>query len=152
MQLIPTADSIETPRTEPAPRHSTPIRCTQLQKGSKSDASFCTTQTPCANSSGANSVRSNEETFSIFLTNIDENVTEEEVSDMVSQSLGIDECGSISVIKLVSKWSTNVRDYASFKVMLHDKYKNKALQANTWPTSIMYRKFYERPRNTWRPT
>lgn len=153
MQLIPMVNSIENPeRTEIAPSHSTPIHSMLLQKGSKIDTSFCKTRTSRMNLSATNSACRNEEMFSLFLSNIDEKVTEEEVSDLVSQSLGIDECSSINIVKLVPKWSTDFRDYASFKVTLHDQYKNRALQASTWPTGIMYRKFYEKPRNTWRPT
>lgn len=128
MQLIPALDSSsEKPlqhMSEPQPSHSTPIRCSQLQMGSKIDATNCTTESSRTHMSSTNSrMCENEGMFSLFLTNIDVQVTEEELSCMVSQSLGVDECNEINVVKLVPKWNTDIRDYASFKVMIHDKYK-----------------------------
>lgn len=154
MQLIPAHESTESPlqhTSEPQPRHSTPIRCSQLQMGTKIDESLCTTQTSRTHLSRDNSVNLSQGMFSLFLTNIDVHVTEEELSNMVSKSLGVNKINEINVRKLVPKWKTEIRDYVSFKVTLHDKYKYKALQANAWPTGIMYRQFFEEPRNTWKP-
>lgn len=136
---------------ESAPSQSTPIRCQKLQKGSRIDTSLNAKQSALTHSSKMNRMCQSEDTFSLFLTNIDGRVAEDEISTMVSQSLGIDESNSIGIIKLVSRWKKDNCDYASFRVMLHDQYRKKALQASTWPVGVMYREFYERPRIAWKP-
>lgn len=103
-------------------------------------------------STSTNSTSRSGDTFPLFLTNIDGCVTEEQISCLVSHSLGAEENSLIVVKKLVPKWKADIPDYAYFKVLVDVKYRRAALQAGTWPAGIKYREFFERPRITWKPT
>lgn len=147
-----TADQLVNHTIEASPQHSTPIRFPKLLEGSKNETRYCPKEIVESDSSSNVSCCS-EGSFSLFLTNIDGRVTEEEIGGLVSESLGLDQDCSIDVKKLVPKWKPDdVLDYASFKVMLNNKYKKTALQTHTWPPGIMYREFFNRTRKTWKPT
>lgn len=90
-------------------------------------------------------------TFSLFLTNIDYSVTEQQVASMVEQSLAINRTLNMEIIKLTPKWSRSSTQYTSFKIVLDKGLKRKALQSETWPIGVLYREFIERPRRTWKP-
>lgn len=136
-------------------RHSTPVSTT-LNCGSRSNGS---TNADCLSFEQADSSfrgkRENAGTFPLFLTNIDCSVTEQEVTDMIEQSLGseINEKLEMKIIKLVPKWKDpNCLKYTSFKIVLDQGLKRKALQPNTWPVGVLFREFVEHPRRTWTPT
>lgn len=137
------------------PHHSTPNapdRPPKLHEGSRSDSSHSSSEHSMSTTESVRH-RRQEGSFSLFLTNIDGCVTEEEISSMVSRSLGVEENEVINVKKLVPKWKANdTLDYVSFKVQLYDNMKQIALRKESWPSGVMYREFIERPRNFWRPT
>lgn len=134
------------------PTHqSTPL--SKLNCGSRMNASTTTNNTH--SSSNANSLildRSND--FSLFLSNIDCTVSQQEATRMVIESLGINEVTEkIEIVKLVPKWNVhNYSQYTSYKVVIDGKYKQKALETNTWPVDVMFREFFNYPRRTWKPT
>lgn len=138
------------------PCHSTPINSPKLHEGSSGanhDNSHSAIEHSSSSAASSRNSRNSDGTFSLFLTNIDSHVNEEEINIMVSRSLGVQENEAIYVKKLVPKWKANdTLDYISFKVLIDDKFKRTALRADTWPAGITYREFVERPRNTWKPT
>lgn len=154
MKMISEDSHVDTSKegtNELPPIHSTPNRSLQLHAGSRNNISDTSAKTSQAHSSGTSTCYRGG-TFSLFLTNIDEQVTENEIADLVSQSLEVDATGLIGVRKLGPKWTSNsIVDYASFKVLLDVRYKETALQPHIWPSGIMYREFFERPRKTWKP-
>lgn len=155
METLSVISEVQKHSFQCTPRHSTPINSLvnspTLNEGSRDDKSHDSTNVHYSSSSVSG--RNSEETFSLFLTNIDSRVTEEEISDMVYRSLGVMENEAITVKKLVPKWKSNESlEYISFKVQVDSKFKSKALRTDIWPTGIMYREFIHRSRNTWRPT
>lgn len=81
-------------------RHSTPISSPRLRSGSRLEDGSSVEHL----SDIQQSVEENR--FSVFLTNIDGSATEEEITRMVAQSLGIGEMhtNTIEVVKLVPRW------------------------------------------------
>lgn len=149
-------ESSISPSNSSVPQHSTPIRQAKLRNGSRRNETNCSIQNclprPQRSSDSSCSVRHSEDSFSLFLTNIDGQVTEEEINVLVAESLGVEGSQSFHVKKLVPKWmKDDSLDYASFKVTVDPKFKSAMLQESTWPTGIKYREFIERPRNTWKP-
>lgn len=135
------------------PRHSTPIRSTKLYDGSKINASRSIQENSFQHASNSDSpIHHSEEMFSLFLTNIDGRVTENEINVLVSESCGLKENRTFRIKKLVPKWKIDEPpDYASFKVTVEGKYKRLLLREDAWPIGIKYREFIERPRNIWKP-
>ena len=91
------------------------------------------------------------ETFKLFLSNIDRNVTEAGISVLVSERVGTQK--AFSVKKLVPAWQqlANV-EYISFKVELDARDREKALSSGTWPYGMRYREFRDRNRDVpWSP-
>lgn len=90
--------------------------------------------------------------FSLLLTNISNNVLEDDIEAMVCRCLGapVEDC--LNVVKLVSK-RTDCRllDYISFKVKLKEKWKDLALRNSTWPEGIEFREFEHRRKIVWKP-
>ena len=77
-------------------------------------------------------------------------VSEAEVKMMVCECVGapIDDC--YKTAKLVSKdVDSRTIDCVSFRVDLNVKWKEKALDAATWPCGIKFRQFVNR---TWKPS
>lgn len=157
MKTLSVISEVQKQSIQCPPCHSTPINSPKLHEGSsganRDNRNSVNEHSSSSAASGRNSDGTKDGTFSLFLTNIDSHVNEEEINIMVSRSLGVTENEAIYVKKLVPKWKTNdALDYISFKVLLDDKFKPTALRADTWPTGITYREFIERPRNTWKPT
>lgn len=91
-------------------------------------------------------------TFELFLTNINPNVTEHEISLMVSRCLGTNSNDNLDVNKLVSKQIDSSKlDYVSFKVVLNENYRIQAMSGTTWPKRVKFREFVNRYNDTWRP-
>lgn len=128
-------------------RHSTPMSSPPLCSGSKLEYGSSIELSSGSKHSGE------ENSFSLFLTNIDGSATEQEVSDMVAQSLGINEMQRIEVLKLVPKWRMHYYKppYVSFKITMDQRFRRTALQSETWPAGIMFREFIEQPRRIWIP-
>ena len=106
--------------------------------------------TQIVNSTEISSEQRNE-TFKLFLSNIDRGVTEADISVLVSARVGTQT--PFSVKKLVPAWQPleNV-DYISFKVELDARDRKKALSSGTWPSGMRYREFRDRNRDVpWSP-
>lgn len=122
-------------------QHSTPVSSPKLHEGNNMTTGCTSKQTD---------IDSDE--FSLYLTNIDRNATEEDISVMVSRSLDAPISSCRDVVKLVPKEKcTNTIDYISFKIVLNGKLKTLALNECTWPKGIKFREFVSRSNETWKP-
>lgn len=128
--------------------HSTPIPISSFELLDGTDASGLN-----AESDENQTTTTNDDRFSLFLTNIDESATERDIRSMVLRALDASEPERIDVVKLVSKWNQRrSRDYVSFKVALNIKWKPRALDPATWPTKLKFREFVNVMQNeTWKP-
>lgn len=91
--------------------------------------------------------------FSLMLSNINNRVTDGEINQLVSRSLGTAESDIVKVTKLVPRWKDcEELEYVSFKVVLDRKWKNAALNASTWPKQVRYREFVDRRAVAWSPS
>lgn len=93
-----------------------------------------------------------DDTFSLFLSNIDPCVTECDIHGLVSRALGTTEPERNDVIKLTKYWNGRRPDFISFKIIVNKKWKSRALDPLTWPVNIKFREFVNVHNNTWRPT
>lgn len=133
---------IPLPSQEPTTIHSS-----TLLDGSNSSAKCFGESGQCNTSSGGDNER-----FSLLLTNINRSVSENDISVMVAQCLEASTEELQFVKKLVPKWvDCNTLDYISFKIVLHEKFKARALCASTWPKEIKFREFVNRLNSTWMP-
>lgn len=130
--------------------HSTPKASDELMNGTCNNS--CDTERDPAEQSTTEQTTTDEQAFSLLLTNIDSNTSENDVRIMVHRCLGVSEEDPVKVVKLVSKHTDcSLLDYISFKVLVKVKYKHIAMLATTWPTGIKFRKFNCRSTGTWRP-
>lgn len=91
--------------------------------------------------------------FSLLLTNIDRHVTENDIVCLVSESLCAPRPECMMVTKLVPSWkSCEDLDFISFKITLHERWKQSALNANTWPRGLKFREFARRNNCPWKPS
>lgn len=136
--------------TEPPLLHSTPVSSSTLLNGTNTCGTYgennkTVRQRRCTIS---------DNKFSLLLSNIDASVVEDDIHRMVSQALGMDtlypDC--IDVVKLVSIWKNHLTmDYVSFKIIMHELWKTKAMNPSTWPKNIKFREFVNRHNDTWKP-
>lgn len=85
--------------------------------------------------------------FWLFFTKIKNNVTECDISKMITDCLGTNE--STVVKMLVPVWKDpSTMPYVSFKVGIETRFKGVALLPSTWPIGICFREFYNR---VWEP-
>lgn len=133
------------------PCHSTPN--SSLVLSSKRDANDVNAANMKCNEDQRRSQCSTADSnFSLFLSNIDLSVTEEDVHAMVSRSLGTPQPERIDITKLTSIWnSRRSMDYLSFKVVLDKKWKVRAMDPATWPNNVRFREFVNKNNDTWRP-
>lgn len=144
-KMVPTVST-----TDPPLQHSTPVSSFMLLNG---------TNALGTNVEGNKTVRQNRYTiedqhFSLLLTNIDASAVEDDIHRMVSQALGIGthDPENFDVVKLVSNWKSNrVFDYVSFKVVMHKRWKLKAMNPSTWPKGVKFREFINRNNEIWKP-
>lgn len=130
-----------------APRHSTPIS-SKLHNGS--NVEYVSSHHE-GRSDTQTSHRSTDPTFALFMTNIDSQVTEEEIGVMVCQCLAISSTECFAVTKLVPRGRPcSLLDYISFKVVISQHLKSRALSESTWPRGVRFRE-YENRQNTWKP-
>lgn len=124
--------------------HTKPVSSSTLLQGSNSNEH-------CFNENHTSSGEDND-SFALYLTNIDSSVSENDINSMVSRCLEVSNEDFISVKKLVPKWvDCSKLDFVSFKVVLHEKLKLRALIASTWPRGIKFREFINRFDHTWKP-
>lgn len=92
-----------------------------------------------------------DNTFSLFLTNIECRTTENDVQRLVRSSLEIDYTSKVKVRKLIPRGLANDElDYVSFKITLDSNLKCIAMKPTTWPIGVKFREFENR-RLVWRP-
>lgn len=95
---------------------------------------------------------SNDHSFSLLLSNIDNATTESDIERLVCRCLGASTGDCIRIVKLVSsRTDCRLLDYISFQVVLKWEYKDPALRVSTWPDGIKFREFRHRQRNVWKP-
>lgn len=88
--------------------------------------------------------------FWLFFTRIKNDVTEDEIRSMVSESLGPDR-DTLLVKKLVPAWKdVSLLPFISYKVGIDPELKQRALCPSTWPRGISFREFQERL-DAWEP-
>ncbi|XP_062703808.1 uncharacterized protein LOC134286241 [Aedes albopictus] len=136
-------------------RHSTPVSSLQIDCGSREISSQCeTSSSPNQTERFTNALNGDDrdDSFALMLTNIDCNVTEEDVQQMVSRCLGARYAECNNVRKLVPRWiDCSNLDYISFKVVLSRKWKPAAMTSSTWPKNVKFREF-KRRQTTWKPS
>lgn len=87
---------------------------------------------------------------SLFVSNIANDVTNDEVLQMVNETIGLDDV--ISVKCLVPPWKDKSSlDYISFKVVVKLNQRDPDLKVFNWPKGIRCREFIDRSNETWRP-
>lgn len=134
--------------------HSTPISSSTLIDGTNnSDAHLLTgrisSERSVTNINNALSLSNSDQKLSLFLTNIDSEVSESEVRTMVCECVEAPVHDCFKVVKLVSKnVDCSMIDFVSFRVDLNVKWKEKALDAKTWPCGVKFRQFINR---AWKP-
>ena len=123
--------------------------------------SICKTDTPANSDAPLSSTRivdpaethteQRNESFKLFLSNIDPNVTEADISELVSARVGTPK--PFSVKRLVPAWRhLGDVEYISFKIELDASERGKALSSGTWPPGMRYREFRDRTRDVpWSP-
>lgn len=132
--------------------HSTPISPSSsfvLQDGTNTSSFVHNAECP-----DQQNAITNEGQFSLLLTNVDSSVSESDIQRLVHQALGFDTIHpeSIDVVKLVSKWkSCRTMDYISFRVVLDNRWRLKALNSVTWPKGIRFREFVVKRFVPWKP-
>lgn len=88
--------------------------------------------------------------FWLFFTRIKNTVTEDQMLEMVRESLK--ECKDDVVIqKLVPYWKdVSMMQFISFKVGVHPSLRHAALSPSTWPVGVCFREFHSNL-HTWNP-
>lgn len=134
-------------------RHSTPVSSPKpLDKTNDSVADGRLQPEPEPSQCSLHTLMPECETFSLYLSNIDNSATENDVSVLISRSLNVPLSCCNNVVKLVPKnKNVTVLDYVSFKAVLKIDLKPVALSASTWPSRIKYREFLNRMNETWKP-
>lgn len=138
--------------TSSAIRHSTPRSSPQLETIPNRVMPLVPDVTDLTRSQQTTSSSNTlDESFALLLTNIDANVSEEDVQRMVSRCLGACDNECKHVRKLVPRWvDCDNLDYVSFKVVLSNRLKSSAMRSSTWPKNVKFREFV-RKQCTWKP-
>lgn len=89
--------------------------------------------------------------FWLYLSRVSRNVTEEQITKLAIDRLGVSE---IKAKRLVAKGKDVSRmRFISFKVGMNFDLKDKALESSTWPDGLLVREFEERSGEIfWEPT
>ena len=88
--------------------------------------------------------------FWLYLSGLNPLITDADVQKIVSRCLSIPE--SMDVIRLVPKGKDITGlSFVSYKIGLSPEMENKALDASTWPTGLLFRQFVDQPKNWNRP-
>lgn len=89
----------------------------------------------------------------LYVSRIDPDVTNEQVTELAKSCLGSDEIVAFKLIKKDTE-TTNMRS-VSFKIGLPCSLRSKALEPSTWPRGIYFREFktdHRHPSVFWKPT
>ena len=85
--------------------------------------------------------------FWLYLTGFQPLITTDDVQTIVSRCLEL--TSPVDIIRLVPKGKdVSNMTFVSFKIGLDPAFKESALDADSWPTGIMFREFVELPKNT----
>lgn len=123
------------------PMQHSPLSSTRLQHGSR-----------LYSSANLSLSRDTGERFWMFFTRIKSNVTEEQMLNMVCESLQYSSSITPVVKKLVPPWKdASLMPYISFKIGIDPMMKTAALLPSTWPKNISFREFYNHL-HVWEPT
>lgn len=146
--IMKTLASITPKETGPV-HHSTPISLAKVHDGSNMEYGSSRTN---EESSVSHLQSSDNQTFALYITNIDSQVTEQEIGCMVHHCLGIPHPECVGVTKLVPKGKVcSTLDFVSFKVVVSERWKSLAMTASTWPNGVRFREFEKRHNTTWKP-
>lgn len=92
----------------------------------------------------------NKSCLSLYISNIANDVSGDEVAQMVCEAIGSKEVFSVKC--LVSPWKNiSTMDYVSFKVVIDAQYRNSALVNSNWPIGVRCREFRDHSSLAWRP-
>lgn len=150
--LMETLQRITPHVSSPAILHSTPIVSDVLPKKTNDRSKNESERGHVAQCTMKEKSSDDDRSFSLLLTNIDCDTSEDDVRTLVHRCLGVTFKENIKVVKLVSKrMDYSLLDYISFKIMLNSKYKNIAMLPSTWPPGIRFREFRCRTIETWKP-
>lgn len=139
--LMSSRETSLNPSSQPVAQSSPNASAKLLLQGTRCDAN-------CVESS-ANIV--DREKFWLFFTRIRNTVSEQQMLEVVSGSLGNESRKSTVIKKLVPCWKdVTTMPYVSFKVGIDPGLKNIALLPSTWPTGICFREFQDHIR-VWEP-
>lgn len=129
--------------------HSTPVVPASMKRKLTDDNANATDQPELNECLYA---ESNDHSFSLLLSNIDNATTESDIERLVCRCLGASTGDCIRIVKLVSsRTDCRLLDYISFQVILNIKILPCACQQSTWPDGIKFREFRHRQRNVWKP-
>ena len=93
----------------------------------------------------------NNSHLQLFISNIANDVTEDEIKMMVCETIGAEDV--LTVKRLVSPWKQlSTYDYVSFKVVVDAVYRSSALIASKWPSGVRCREFKDQSSPVWRPS
>lgn len=126
--------------SDPPQRYSTPLSTPKTKSPNNTISTAGMSSQSC------------DDSFSLVLTNIECSVTEVEIVQLVSHSLRAPEPECLDVTKLVPNWkSCKDMDYISFKIVLHNRWKQSAMNVKTWPPGVRFREFVSKLNDTWKP-
>lgn len=101
-------------------------------------------------SNAENTTLNSSRKFWIYFTRIAKHVTNDEMRQMVSHALKLDD--PPDVVKLVPAWKRlDDLHYVSFKVGVDQKHKDEAILESTWPAGLMFREFICQEPCLWEP-
>jgi len=92
-----------------------------------------------------------EDLFWVYLSRIHPSVEPAAIEKLCKTGLKCEE--PVKVIPLVKKGSDlSTLNFISYKIGVDSKYRDAALNPETWPTGVLFREFVDsRPKNFWRP-
>lgn len=93
---------------------------------------------------------SNDPYLELYVSNIATDVSQNEVAQMVCESLGSNEVIGIKCL-VGSGTIISTLDYVSYKITVEEKFRNAALRSSTWPDGIRCREFRNTSKTAWRP-
>lgn len=151
-KIVPTATT--SPNTPSNVLHSTPIAISShtLFNGTNGCVASVSNCDSASRPQIEDEIRTNNDYFALFLSNINPYVSERDVHQMVSRALGFSEPERLDVTKLTKRWNDQMMpDFVSFKVIVSRKWKYRALDPSTWPVNVKFREFVCKHNDTWRP-
>lgn len=94
---------------------------------------------------------SKEANLQLYVSNIANDVSEDEVIKMVCDSIGSKEV--LGIRRLVASGTDiSTLDYISYKVIIDPQFRCSAMQSDNWPGGIRCREFRNGHKMTWRPS